>query len=135
MNDAQLKQMLGGLYESVIVPATSDSGIDSDEAKNSLKAEEDSLAKELQKSNLADLATARGQRVVYAKQVFRLVFGWIVTIFLLLILQMFGTAMTSQYRPLSEPVLIALISSTTVNLIGTLILVLKYIFYIPGSKR
>ena len=81
---------------------------------------------------MADRDTARDQRKVYAKYVFILVCAWIVAIYLLLLLQVLGTWLTPAYRPLSEAVLIALISSTTVNLIGTLIIVLKYIFRVSN---
>ncbi len=82
---------------------------------------------------MADRDVARAQRKTYAKYVFILVCAWITAIYLLLLCQVFGPAMISQYKPLSDKVLITLISSTTVNLIGTLIIVLKYIFRMPGG--
>ncbi len=65
---------------------------------------------------------------------FVLVCSWITPIFVVLVCQVFGGSWIPAYRPLSDSVLIALISSTTVNLIGTLIIVLKYIFRIPGGQ-
>jgi hypothetical protein len=84
---------------------------------------------DLHQQEMADRASDRTQRETYARRVFFLVLGWIILIFLLLLFQGFGPLI--HYNPLSDKVLLALITSTTVNLIGTLIIVLKYIFRSP----
>jgi len=66
----------------------------------------------------------------YAEKVYRLVGAWIVLIFVLLILQGFGSFYSFK---LSDPVLLAAIGSTTVNVIGMLLIVLRYLF--PSSEK
>ncbi len=132
MSDGDLNQALEKL-DGVVVPVTPTSLEPTKEAEKSLDEEERFFATDRHARDMADRDVARNQRKVYAKSVFWLVCGWITAIYVLLLLQVFGTAITPAYKPLGEGVLIALISSTTVNLIGTLIIVLKYIFRTPGS--
>ena len=76
---------------------------------------------------MRDLRHARSQREAYAKKVFGLVAWWIAGVFALLLLQGYGP----RWRPFSDKVLIALVTSMTANLIGTLVIVLKFIFHVP----
>ena len=94
--------------------------------KASLKQEKDSLDVAQRKQALDHNDREMEQRETYANRIFLLVVGWICVIFVLLLLQGFGTAI--HYKPLSDKVLLALITSTTVDIIATLILVLKYLF-------
>jgi len=130
MSDEGLKAALAKIDDSVTVPTVPDNP-DVD-VQNVLEGERRSYATELHDQHLAERKEAMGQRKIYAKRVFALVCLWIVAIFLLLVFQVFGQAFTNHYHPLGDGVLIALISSTTVNLIGTLIIVLNYIFHIPN---
>jgi hypothetical protein len=133
MSESDLKQALEKLEGSVTVPpiASATAPLAEAEAKRSFSNEGKMLA-DRHDRDMADRDEAREQRRRYARRVFSLVCVWITAIFVLLLLQSFGSAMVPRYRPLSDSVLIALISSTTVNLIGTLILVLKYIFRVPN---
>jgi hypothetical protein len=131
MSDGDLTQALERLEDSVVVPQTTTAIAPIEDAKKSF-AEERHFYADRHNRDMADRDAARDQRRLYAKCVFALVCAWIVAIYALLIFQVFGLAVTPSYKPLSDGVLIALISSTTVNLIGTLIIVLKYIFRIPG---
>jgi hypothetical protein len=110
----------------VVVPADLPTKADDQNAQETLQGENAFYAKALHEQELADRSLARAQREKYARQIFWLVCGWIVLIFVLLLLQGFSNRIG--YKPLSDTVLIALISSTTVNVIGTLIIVLKFIF-------
>lgn len=133
MSDRDLKQALDEalvrLADSVVVPQPQ---VPPAENTQQTFDDEKRFLTDRHDRDMADRDTARDQRKVYAKYVFVLVCAWITAIYLLLLLQVFGTWLTPAYRPLSEAVLIALISSTTVNLIGTLIIVLKYIFRVPN---
>jgi len=113
MNDSELKPALARLKDYVVVPATPTSTGPPDEAKRSLADENDVFAKDRHDRDMRDRDDARDQRRKYAKWVFILVCVWIVAIFILLLLQGFGTCLTPLYRPLTEKVLIALIASTT----------------------
>ena len=126
-----LKQALEQLEDSVVVPATATAIVPVEDAQKSFDDEKHFYA-DRHNRDMADRDAARDQRRLYAKCVFGLVCAWIIAIYALLIFQVFGAVMTPLFRPLSDGVLIALISSTTVNLIGTLIIVLKYIFRVPG---
>ncbi|HEX4155747.1 MAG TPA: hypothetical protein VHY48_09050 [Acidobacteriaceae bacterium] len=124
-----LDRALVRLADSVVVPQVEATPVE--DTQKSIDDEKRFLS-ERHERDMADRDAARDQRKVYAKCVFVLVCAWITAIYALLLLQVFGTRITPAYRPLSEAVLIALVSSTTVNLIGTLIVVLKYIFRVPS---
>jgi hypothetical protein len=101
------------------------------EAKGQLQAEEKFWQSKHQEQQIADQAAARVQREKYANRVFYLVSAWITAIFFLLIAQC--VLPRHWFTPLSDKVLITLITSTTINLIGTLIIVLNYIFRVQRS--
>ncbi|HEV2646403.1 MAG TPA: hypothetical protein VGU46_08585 [Acidobacteriaceae bacterium] len=86
--------------------------------------EKHSLDKQRFDEDIKDIQSARTQREKYARWVFLLVAAWIGALFLILIAQ----GACPAWHPFSDKVLIALISSMTINLIGTLVIVLKYIF-------
>jgi len=127
-----LSAQLARLAQMVVVPTALPSKADDTNAKEALQAENAFYAKQLHERELADRDLARTQREKYARHTFWLVCGWIVLIFVLLLLQGFSGYIG--YRPLSDSVLIALISSTTINIIGTLIIVLKFIFNVPRPR-
>ena len=93
-------------------------------AETELRNEEHFWQSEFHSEQIADMQSARGQREEYARKVFILVGGWIAALFVILMAQ----GSSSTWHPFSDKVLIALICSMTVNLIGTLVIVLKYIF-------
>jgi len=111
----------------VVVPPVDAS---EEQAKASLQEEGEAL-RERNKQDIEDRKVAREQRKRYAKWVFVLVCCWITAIFLLLVFQAIGSTFISTFKGLSDRVLLALITSTTVDLIGTLIIVLRYIFHVP----
>ena len=89
---------------------------------------------ELQKKKLK-LEESRGNlgdRQKYARKIYFIVAAWIVAIFFLIVLQGFG-----QYThfKLSDSVLLAAIGSTTANVIGMLLIVLRYLFPNDKPKR
>lgn len=130
--DVHFKRHLEELSELVKIPPSSPSESDDIDAKRALEDEGRSLASALQEETLKDSQAARAQRETYAGRIFALVCAWILFIFVLLFLQGFGDLI--HYKPLSDKVLIALITSTTVNVIATLIIVLKYIFKLPETQ-
>jgi len=99
-----------------------------EEAKRSLREERESLNLAQKAQQIEHSDREMQQREKYAGRVFALVVGWIVVIFVLLLIQGFGGLWGHAYHPLSDKVLITLIGSTTVDIIATLILVLKYLF-------
>jgi hypothetical protein len=117
--EAALHKQLARLAQMVVVPADLPTKDDDQNAQEAIQAEGEFYEKQLQEQTLADRKSARIQRETYARGIFRLVCIWIFLIFILLLLQGFSGSIG--YKPLSDPVLIALISSTTVNVIGTLI--------------
>jgi type II secretory pathway component PulL len=96
----------------------------SEKAETTLRNEEDFYQGKVREQQIADMASARTQREKYARWVFLLVAGWIIALFVILIAQ----GLYPKWHPFSDKVLLALIGSMTVNLIGTLVIVLKYIF-------
>ena len=130
------QEVITDLENKIIVPASPADAAAQTTAKKEVAEEsrfyDESRKTELHTENVADRRSARQQREKYAGRVFYLVLSWIIAIFLLLIFQGFGSAV--HYNPLSDKVLLTLITSTTVNLIGTLIIVLKYIFRAPSKK-
>lgn len=96
--------------------------------------EEQKALKDRNRQDIEDRKTAREQRRKYAKWVFILVCAWITAIFALLLLQVLGPVWLPKIHPLSDRVLLALITSTTIDLIGTFIIVLRYIFHLGENK-
>src|ERR1039457_2693509 len=133
MSDGEaLQKQLDDLTRLVVVPTSPLTQADDQHAKRALKNEKGFYDDDLHEQAMADRESARVQREKYASRIFYLVSTWIGLIFLLLLAQGFGDHIG--YKPLSDKVLITLISSTTVNVIGTLIIVLKYIFKTQGTQ-
>jgi len=63
-------------------------------------------------------------RTDFAKKIFRLVIGWVIAIFGILILQGFAIARFN----LANSIILALIGSTTLNIVGLLYVVTHYLF-------
>lgn len=131
-SEEAFKKQLEELSNLVVVPPDLPTKADDQNAQEAVEAEGEFYEKQLQEQTLADRKSARTQRETYARGIFQLVCIWIFLIFILLLLQGFSGFI--RYKPLSDPVLITLISSTTVNVIGTLIIVLKYIFKVSSSQ-
>ena len=102
-------------------------------AKKSLSDETRKLtyAQKKQEQELRHADREMAQREIYAGRVFVLVCAWITAIFALLVCQGFGPRIG--FKPLSDNTLLALITSTTVDIIATLLLVLKYLFRSPNG--
>lgn len=110
---------------------TSASALSEAEAVQVSSQEADEFDGLLKDQKIQDLELARRQRARYAGWTFWLVLGWVAFVALLLIFQEFCHG--PHFHRLSEGVLITLISTTTVNLIGTFVIVLNYIFHVPGG--
>jgi hypothetical protein len=126
-----LTEQLDELAQLVVVPPSLPTKTDDQDAKRAVIDEGRFYAKALHAETVADRKSARTQRETYARQIFRLVCAWIVLIFILLLCQGFGD--TIHYKPLSDKVLITLISSTTINVIGTLIIPLSAVELLRAS--
>jgi hypothetical protein len=91
--------------------------------------EEDDLEKEHAKANLKGLKQDIDERKKYAKCFFVLACFWLVAITGLLLLQGFGSFWFGLMPfKLADTVLLAVIGSTTVNVLGILYVVATYLF-------
>ncbi|ADW67186.1 hypothetical protein [Granulicella tundricola] len=106
-----------------MVPDIAGASVDT-EAVQVVGREQDFLDLQKMKEQIKDMQSARSQRERYARWVFALVASWILALFIILIAQ----GACPAWRPFSDKVLITLVTSMTINLIGTLVIVLKYIF-------
>jgi hypothetical protein len=99
--------------------------------QNTLKEEAD-LGKERYSTRTTGLAQDIAERKKYAKLFFRLSCAWLVAITVILMLQGFGS-LSFWKAPFNLPdsIVLAMIGSTTVNVLGILYIVAKYLF--PGS--
>ncbi|HEY3197863.1 MAG TPA: hypothetical protein VGJ57_07600 [Nitrospirales bacterium] len=89
------------------------------------KEDLENQAKQAQLESYIQDVKARGE---YARKIFWLIVGWISGMFILLLLQGFG----SFGFKLSDTVLIAAISGTTLNILGIFVIVANYIFRKPA---
>ena len=96
------------------------------EADSETKREEEDLEKQKQRAHIAGLIQDIAERKKYAGRIFWLISSWLIGIFLILILQGFGS--NSHWFALSEAIVIAAIGGTTINVIGIFIVVAKYLF-------
>ena len=69
------------------------------------------------------------ERKKYAKSIFFLIIGWLVAVFIVLVLQGFGSYLNFT---LSENIVITLITGTTINILGIFIIVVNYLFKKQG---
>jgi hypothetical protein len=92
-----------------------------DRASKSEVDEYDREAKHLRNVGLGQDIRARKK---YAFRIFLLVAGWITAVLAILLLQGFGF----HGFHLSDNVILAAIGSTTANIIGVLVIVIKYLF-------
>lgn len=76
------------------------------------------------KAELESFKSDTGARKEYAKRIFGLTCIWVGGIYILLLLQGFGT---NGFR-LSDNVLLAAIGSTTANIVGVFLIVTRYFF-------
>jgi hypothetical protein len=111
----------GDRVESINLDAIQAPKVISNEPDTQSKLELDDERRKLENAGLAQDITARRK---YAFRVFLLVIGWIIGIYLLLVFQGFG------FRSfhLSDNILLAAIGSTTANIIGILLIIVKYLF-------
>jgi len=69
------------------------------------------------------------ERKKYAHRIFVMICVWLVSVFLILILEGFGSALGFN---LPERVVLAVVGSTTLNVVGIFYIVTKYLF--PNTK-
>ncbi len=60
--------------------------------------------------------------------IFYLIVAWLSLIFVIVILEGFGVTICHHAFKLSDPVVLALIGGTTVNVLGIFIIVVRYLF-------
>ena len=90
------------------------------------KAEAEDLDNQHKKAQLEDVKQDTEERKKYAFWFFLLACVWITIVTVLLLLQGFG--LRSWEFKLSDPVMLAVIGSTTVNILGILYVVANYLF-------
>ncbi len=77
---------------------------------------------------MADRRDTREQRRTYANRIFTLCCGWVCAIFVLLMFSGFGHYQHFHFS-LSDRVILAAIGSTTINIIGVFLIVVRFIFH------
>jgi hypothetical protein len=82
---------------------------------------------------LEDQRHRQGRQNLYAEKTFRFVFGWIYLVVILLFCDGFGSGYPYFHFHLADQVLEVALGSTTLNVIGLLVIVLKGIF--PWRER
>ena len=90
------------------------------------KAEAEDLDNQHKRAQLEGVKQDTGERKKYAFWFFLLACVWITIVTVLLLLQGFG--LRSWEFKLSDPVMLAVIGSTTVNILGILYVVANYLF-------
>lgn len=94
------------------------------------------LHKKSLEEDLVSKKQDREQRKEFAAKIFSLTVGWLVCVVLILLFQGWGIAFscveTDRFH-LSDSVLIALITGASVNIIGLMAIVIRYLFP-PTSK-
>lgn len=91
-------------------------------------ADERRMFRERHEQDMADRKDARELRKVYARRVFILCCGWVCAIFALLLFCGFGSYKYFRFH-LSDAVVLAAIGSTTANIIGVFIIVIRFLFH------
>jgi hypothetical protein len=109
--------------------------------KPDLKTRLEELTYELQrakiklaKAGVRSLKQDIEERKIFARWIFALICVWVVGLFVLLILQGFEGSHIRLFK-LSDPVLLAIVGSTTVNVLGLFYIVAHYLFPAPEKNR
>lgn len=89
-----------------------------------LKEKQESIQEQLKKQDIYDRKQDRKQRKIFAEQIFCLLCVYLMIVGLIII----GCAKQNNKFSLSDTVLIVLITTTTANVIGIFMLVVKYLF-------
>ena len=89
--------------------------------------QEEDFAAKISQAQLEGMKQDIGERKVYAKRIFVLVCFWVAGMFVLLLLQGLGGWWWLRFS-LSQPILLAAVGSTTVNVLGIFYIVAHYLF-------
>ena len=94
------------------------------------KAEEQDYKQARRRLELTSLTQDLDERKKYAKLIFVLACAWLAAVLWIIVLQGFGGVPGSVDKPfrLTDSVLLALMGTTTVNVLGTLYIVANYLF-------
>jgi hypothetical protein len=87
------------------------------------------------RANNRTLKQNNKQRKIFSAQIFVFSCVWVLIILLILLLQGFGGYWWGNRRyafGLSEPVLVTMITTTTINCLSFFVLVVKYLFRLPS---
>ena len=98
------------------------------------RIEEVSAERDRRGEEVHDLRQNRDERKKYAHRIFLLICSWIGALFAILILQGFGGSRWLRFS-LTQPVLLATIGSTTVNVLGIFYIVAHYLFPSIKAKK
>ena len=108
---------------------TSDEQVPSDDDRAELEFEALDLYREgKQELELQGLAQDIKLRGTFARRISALFVGWLLLVLGVLFLQGFKATLCTHTFGLSDSVLLALIGSTTVNVIGVFVIVVHYLF-------
>ncbi len=119
MSDADLEKIESSAFE----PPTPDKVAELE--KNELEVDQEKETKRLQ--NLA-LKQDIDLRKDFAWDIFYLIVAWLFLVFVVLLLQGFTATICAHKFGLSDSVVLALISGTTVNVLGIFLIVVRYLF-------
>lgn len=115
---------LGVSIDDIAISTTPSSKAESSQGDERTLQEVGFLDEEARKAHIASYNQDVKHRAEYAPKIFWLIVGWILGIFVLLALQGFHPYSFN----LSDSVLIAVISGTTLNVLGIFVIVANYIF-------
>jgi hypothetical protein len=118
---------LENIESSGVEPASPDKTAELE--KNELEIDQEKETKRLQNVALKQDIDLRKE---FAWDIFYLIVAWLVLVFVLLILQGFAATICSHKFSLSDSVVLALISGTTVNVLGIFLIVVRYLFPTPA---
>ena len=83
------------------------------------------FSRELSKAQIADIRQDTEERKRYSGKIFWLVTGWLASVLMIVVAEGFGVAIGFK---LPNSVLLALVTTTTAGIVGTLTIVVRYLF-------
>ncbi len=91
-------------------------------------SDEQKAFRDRHEQDIEDRKDARKQRRKYAHRIFVMCCSWVCAVFVLLMFSGFGSYQHFRFH-LSDQVILTAIGSTTVNIIGVFLIVVRFIFH------
>ena len=101
------------------------------------KSEQEDIDYKRQDALLKGLLQDIEERKTYARRIYRLICGWLIAVFILVYFHGAKLAWMGHFVAfeLPESVLIALVTTTTINIIGIFVVVANYLFETKKKKK